>query len=541
MDFCIIPAMPAMPAMSALPAAEVVLKLTAITKTFGKLVANENISLYLRAGEILALLGENGAGKTTLMNILFGHYVADSGQVEIFGKPLAPGSPNAALEHGLGMVHQHFTLAENMTVLDNITLGTEPLFAMKRGSRAARKKIRSLVERFGLEVDPGVLVKRLSVGERQRVEILKALYRDSRILILDEPTAVLTPQESENLFITLKLLAGQGLAVIFISHKLREVIGASDRCCVLRHGRVVFESKTSETSAEKLAAAMVGGEIPKTTKVVQEPGPEIFRLNKVSISRQDETPCLEAIDLRLHNGEILGIAGVAGNGQAYLADLVAGMISPDAGQLFLAGEQLDNISPALMVTKGVGRIPQDRTTTGLVGDMTIQENLVLENYKQKTYSSFGLLRFKNLQKRALDLIQRFDIRCPGPAATTRQLSGGNMQKLILARVLAAHPKIILACQPTWGLDVGAATFVHNQLLAAKKRGAAILLVSEDLDELLSIADRIHVIYHGRLTPAVRPEETDIAAFGLAMSGHAAVIATGSTQKGSEKQAEEVVQ
>lgn len=523
---------------------QTVLQLTGITKTFGKLVANENISLHLRAGEILALLGENGAGKTTLMNILFGHYVADSGHIEVFGEPLTPGSPNAALEHGVGMVHQHFTLADNMTALDNITLGTEPLFAIKRGSRAARKKIHSLVARFGLEVDPSVLVKHLSVGERQRVEILKALYRDSRILILDEPTAVLTPQESENLFVTLKLLAGQGLAVIFISHKLKEVIGASDRCCVLRHGRVVFESQTSETSAEKLAAAMVGGEIPETSKVVQEMGPEIFRLQNISLSGQDGTTYLDDIDLSLHQGEILGIAGVAGNGQAHLADLVSGMITPDSGQLFLAGEQLKKITPAAMVAKGIGRIPQDRTTTGLVGDMTIQENMVLENYKQKDYSFFGLLRFKNLKKRAVELIERFDIRCPGPSATTRQLSGGNMQKLILARVLAENPKIILACQPTWGLDVGAATFVHNQLLAAKKRGAAVLLVSEDLDELLGVADRIHVIYRGRLTPAASPEDTDIGAFGLAMSGHADVIAGRSTSRaptGSPKQAGEVVQ
>jgi simple sugar transport system ATP-binding protein len=517
------------------------LQLTGITKTFGKLVANEDISLHLRTGEILALLGENGAGKTTLMNILFGHYVADSGHIEVFGKPLPPGSPNAALTHGVGMVHQHFTLADNMTVLDNITLGTEPLFAIKRGSRAARKKILNLVARFGLEVDPNILVKHLSVGERQRVEILKALYRDSRILILDEPTAVLTPQESENLFITLKLLAGNGLAVIFISHKLKEVISASDRCCVLRHGRVVFESQTSLTSAEKLAAAMVGGEIPATSRVVQEVGAEILRLEAVSMRAKDGTTYLDSINLNLHRGEILGIAGVAGNGQAYLADLLSGMISPDSGKFFLAGEQVKKITPAAMVAKGIGRIPQDRTTTGLIGDMTIQENMVLENYKQHSYSTFGLLRFRNIKKRAYELIERFDIRCPGPSAATRQLSGGNMQKLILARVLGENPKIILACQPTWGLDVGAASFVHNQLLAAKKQGAAILLVSEDLDELLTIADRIHVIYHGRLTPAVRPEETDVAAFGLAMSGHADIVSRCRTASGSLPHAGQVNQ
>ncbi len=511
----------------------IVLQLSGITKTFGKLVANKNISLHLHSGEILALLGENGAGKTTLMNILFGHYVADNGHIEVFGKSLPPGSPNAALEQGVGMVHQHFTLADNMTVLDNITLGTEPLFAIKRGSRAARKKIHNLVEKFGLEVKPHILVKHLSVGERQRVEILKALYRDSRILILDEPTAVLTPQETENLFVTLKLLARQGLAVIFISHKLKEVIRASDRCCVLRHGKVVFEVQTKDTSAEKLAAAMVGGKIPETTKVRQEAGAEILKLEDISVTAEDGTICLDKIDLSLHKGEILGIAGVAGNGQTHLTDLVSGMIIPDAGHLFLEGKMLQRITPAIMVKKGIGRIPQDRTTTGLVGDMTIQENMVLENYSQKRFSIFGLLRFQEMKKRALNLIDHFDIRCPGPATTVRQLSGGNIQKLILARVLTENPKMILACQPTWGLDVGATTFVHNQLLAAKKRGAAVLLVSEDLDELISIADRIHVMYHGRLTPAVNPEETDIPAFGLAMSGHTDHVPTRSQEKKEE--------
>ena len=502
-----------------------VLQLIGITKKFGKLVANDNISLHLRSGEILALLGENGAGKTTLMNILFGHYVADDGRIEVFGKPLQPGSPNAALEQGVGMVHQHFTLADNMTVLDNITLGTEPLFALKRGSWSARKKIQGLVQRFGLEVNPHMLVKHLSVGERQRVEILKALYRNSRILILDEPTAVLTPQETENLFVTLKLLTAQGLAVIFISHKLKEVISTSDRCCVLRHGRVVYEAQTTATSAEKLAAAMVGGEIPQTTKIEQIPGNEIFRLQDIKVTEKDGTQSLNNIDLRLHQGEILGIAGVAGNGQAHLADLVSGMILADSGDILLDGKVLERITPALMVQQGIGRIPQDRTTTGLVGDMSIQENMVLENYHLKNFSSLGLLRFQEIKKRALQLIARFDIRCPGPTATARQLSGGNIQKLILARVLAEEPQIILACQPTWGLDVGATTFVHNQLLEAKKRGAAVLLISEDLDELISIADTIHVIYQGRLTPAVDPRQTDISAFGLAMSGHADTVAT----------------
>ncbi len=510
-----------------------VLKLEGITKTFGRLKANDDISLHLHKGEILALLGENGAGKTTLMNILFGHYVADRGTIEVFGTRLPPGSPNAALRRGVGMVHQHFTLADNMTALDNITLGTEPLFALKRDTHAAREKIKALAKTFGLEIDPDAMVKYLSVGERQRIEILKALYRDSRILILDEPTAVLTPQESESLFVTLKLLTDQGLSVIFISHKLKEVINTSDRCCVLRHGRMVYETLTHQTTAEELAAAMVGGEVAIPSRTTAEQGPEVLRLQQICLQDPGDTRHLDNIDLILRGGEILGIAGVAGNGQTALADIISGMAAPSSGKLYLEGSAIKSITPSAMVQNGIGRIPQDRTTTGLIGDMSVQENIVLENHSQMPYSRYGMLRFSSIKNRAIDLIQRYDIRCPGPDATTRQLSGGNLQKLILARVLADHPKIILASQPTWGLDVGAATFVHQQLLAAKKRGAAILLISEDLDELLLIADRLHVIYHGRLTPPVSPEETDAAAIGLAMSGHADRVATSSTGKGTE--------
>lgn len=510
-----------------------VLELTGISKRFGDLIANENVSLHLQAGEILALLGENGAGKTTLMNILFGHYVADSGHIAVFGEQLPVGSPQAALDCGVGMVHQHFTLADNMTVLDNITLGTEPLFAIKRGSRAARKKIQNLADQFGLHVVPDTKVKKLSVGERQRVEILKALYRDSRILILDEPTAVLTPQESETLFVTLKLLAAKGLAVILISHKLKEVISASDRCCVLRHGRVVFETNTKDTTAAKLASAMVGGDIPETTKTEIEVGKEVCAVQNVSVSNKDGTTCLDKINISISQGEILGIAGVSGNGQAQLADLFSGLAVPCDGRFYLTGKEIKKFTPANMIACGVGRVPEDRTSTGLVGDMSIQENVILENYNQKLFSSFGFLKFKNMKKRAEELIKRFDVRCPGPSAITRQLSGGNMQKLILARVLVENPKIILACQPTWGLDVGAAAFVHKQLLEARAKGAAILLISEDLDELFTVADRIQVIYHGKLTPPVRPEESDVAAFGLAMSGHADVISTKSTSTSEE--------
>lgn len=502
------------------------LQLVGVTKCFGDLVANDHISLTLKSGEILALLGENGAGKTTLMNILFGHYIADEGSITVFGEELPPGSPNAALERGIGMVHQHFTLADNMTVLDNITLGTEPLFAIKRGSRAAKKKIQDLSNKFGLEVDPQARIKHLSVGERQRVEILKALYRDSRILILDEPTAVLTPQESETLFRTLRLMVCQGLSVIFISHKLKEVIKVSDRCCVLRHGKMVYEEQTSKTNVDILASAMVGGQLPQTSKIELQAGEKVFSLEQVSTAKAgDDDLALDRVSLAVNEGEILGVAGVSGNGQAQLADLISGLIAPLKGSVSFAGQKVTKFSPEVMIGHGLGRIPEDRVSMGVVGDMQIQENMILETYKEKSFSSWGFLNFKQIKEYSSALIKRFDIRCSGPQAVTRQLSGGNMQKLILARVLAEEPKIILASQPTWGLDVGAANFVHTQLLEAKKRGAAVLLISEDLDELFAVADRVQVMFQGRLTPSVKPEETNAISLGLAMSGHSRAVET----------------
>lgn len=509
------------------------LELTDITKRYGDLVANDHISLSLRSGEILALLGENGAGKTTLMNILFGHYVADEGTISVFGKELPPGSPHAALEHGIGMVHQHFTLADNMSVLDNITLGTESLYAFKRGRSAARKKIENLSARFGLEVDPLVKVKHLSVGERQRVEILKALYRDSRILILDEPTAVLTPQESETLFRTLRLMVCEGLSVIFISHKLKEVVKVSDRCCVLRHGKLVYRAHTRETDVNVLASAMVGGKLPTTEKTCVRAGKEVFSLKEVCTAKEDDDElALDQVSLSVKEGEILGIAGVSGNGQAQLADLISGLLQPKSGEICFSQQEVTRFSPSAMIKQGLGRIPEDRVAMGVVGDMEIQENMILETYKQKTFSSWGFLKFSRIKRYTENLIKRFDIRCSGPEAITRQLSGGNMQKLILARVLAEEPKIILASQPTWGLDVGAANFVHTQLLEARKRGAAVLLISEDLDELFAVADRVQVMFQGRLTSAVKPEDTNAVSLGLAMSGHTLSVETDAYVGGS---------
>ncbi|XPV75817.1 MAG: ABC transporter ATP-binding protein [Desulfovibrio sp.] len=501
-----------------------ILKLSGITKTFGSVVANEDVTLTLRQGEMLALLGENGAGKTTLMSILFGHYVADKGTVEVFGKTLPEGSPRAALSAGVGMVHQHFTLAGNMTVLENVILGTESLISLKHNTASALTKLNSLMKKFRLEVDPKAMVNSLSVGERQRVEILKVLYRDARILILDEPTSVLTPQEADHLFATLRQLVKEGLSVIFITHKMREVMAASDRCAVLRLGRVVFESPTADTTAEELARAMVGSDIPKAHRPTPKKGKEILYLDSINVGGKnsksgDEKPQLNNLSLSLNTHEILGIAGVSGNGQAQLADLLSGLIEPDSGQIVINNKPIQKPTPANMIKHGIGRVPDDRTGTGLVADMTIMENLATEAYKLPGFSKRGILNFAALASRAKQLIAAFDVRCPNIDTPVRKLSGGNMQKLILARVLSSAPSIIMVNQPTWGLDVGATAYVHQQLLDAADRGAGVVLISEDLDELFQVADRIQVMYQGALSDPMPTSEVDRAELGLLMAGN----------------------
>ncbi len=494
------------------------LQLTNISKSFGPLLANDHISLSLNAGEVLALLGENGAGKTTLMNILFGHYQADSGSVHIFGQELPPGKPRAAISAGVGMVHQHFTLADNLTVLENITLGTESLWGKRSRTLQAEQKIAQLATTYGLEVNPRALIRDLSVGERQRVEILKALYRDARILIMDEPTAVLTPPEVTSLFKTLKTLVQQGLAVIFISHKLREVMEISQRVAVLRHGKIVAEVKTAETTREELAEAMVGRTVPKPKRGELTAGKPLFSFIGVDVDGTENNKLLDNISLEIREHEILGIAGVSGNGQNQLAELLCGLRQQSAGTIQIDGKGSLKPSPAVMIRQGIGRIVEDRHGLGLIGDMSVTENLCAEEYKASRFARFGLRRFSAMKEQSTSLINDYDVRCQGINAPVRQLSGGNMQKLILARVLSRQPRIILAHQPTWGLDVGATAYVHDQLLAARQRGAGVLLISEDLDELLQLSDRIQVLFHGQLSPALKTEEVTLQELGLRMSG-----------------------
>ncbi|WP_374642091.1 ABC transporter ATP-binding protein [Tabrizicola sp.] len=501
--------------MSKHEGAEVVLRLDRISKAFGALKANDAVSLTLRRGEVVALLGENGAGKTTLMNILFGHYVADEGGVEVFGRPLPPGNPRAALAAGVGMVHQHFTLAGNLTVLENIRLGTERLWARRHPD--SRGKVERLSRDFGLAVHPDAKVGRLSVGERQRVEILKALYRDARILILDEPTAVLTPQESDALFATLRKATALGLSVIFISHKLHEVMAIADRCIVLRHGRVVGEVDTHATDKGRLAALMVGGELSLPRAGARAPGPVLMQLDSVTTPDRGAVPGLKRLTLALRAGQITGLAGVSGNGQAALAEVIAGLALPSAGTLTVRDAPVTDWSPRAALAKGIGRIPEDRHHQGSIGDFDLTENAVLEAYRSR-FSRRGWMNWRAARAFAQEIIAGYDVRCPGPDTRIRLLSGGNMQKLILGRAMAPGPDIILANQPVRGLDVGAIAYVQSQLIAARDRGAAVLLISEDLDEIMGLSDVLHVISQGRLSPGFARGSMSAADLGLWMAG-----------------------
>lgn len=506
---------------SEISSSETVLHLQHITKRFGSLLANDDISLELQRGKILALLGENGAGKTTLMNILFGHYVADEGTIEVFGKPLKITSPRTAIAAGIGMVHQHFTLADNLSVLDNIILGTEPLWRPWQNRQTAKQRLAELSANFGLAVNPDVKVGELSVGERQRVEILKALYREVKILILDEPTAVLTPQETQALFATLHKLTTAGLSIVFISHKLQEVMSVSDRVVVLRAGKVVADVPTATVTAEHLAELMVGRPLPKTIRQPLTPGTPILELTDVSVTNSEGRLLLDQVQLSVCQHEIVGIAGVSGNGQTALFDLISGLLAPSQGTVRLYDQPVQQLSPAAMVNAGVARIPEDRHKTGLIGDMNLWENVILEQHQQAPFSQKGLLNLKAAQQHAQTLIKDFDVRCASAKVPVRLLSGGNMQKLILGRVLSPSPQLILASQPTRGLDLGAVTYVHQQLLDAKTRGAGILLISEDLEELLSLADRIYVLYKGQLSASLPIEQVSIQTIGLMMAGKTA--------------------
>ncbi len=499
-----------------------VLSINNISKRFDDLIANDDVSLTLAKGEVLALLGENGAGKSTLMNILFGHYVADSGSISVFGETLPPGDTRAAIARGVGMVHQHFTLADNLSVIDNVMLGTESILRPFASRAAAAERLQALAERFGLQIDQNALVRFLSVGEKQRVEILKALYRGAKILILDEPTSVLTPQEVAQLFATLKQLVAEGLSIVFISHKLDEVLAIAHRIAVLRAGKLVFEGGTKDATKAALARAMIGRDVEALPSVVTSVQPEridqpVLALESVSAHADDARLKLDGVSLDVRVGEIVAIAGVSGNGQSLLADVVFGVAHVEQGRVLLRGKALP-LRARAMIVHGVARIPEDRQHVGSVSDLSVWENAILPRVNDARFSEWGVINSRASRAHASALVKSFDVRLASIEQPIRALSGGNIQKLILGRELSEAPTLIIAAQPTWGLDVGAVSFIHSQLRNATARGTAVLLISEDLDEVFALADRIAVMSKGRLSQARAASEWTMESIGLAMAG-----------------------
>ena len=496
-----------------------VLELRGITKQFPGVLANDHIDFDLRRGEVHALLGENGAGKSTLMSILYGLYTADSGEILMNGKPVTISSPKHAIELGIGMVHQHFMLIPVMTVTENIVLANEPTKGgVLLDEKAAEKRVADVARTFKFAVDPHALVQNITVGQQQRVEIMKALYRNADILILDEPTAVLTPQEAQELFEILRTLRREGISIIFISHKLNEVLEIADRISVLRRGKLVETVPREGATEAGLARSMVGREVLlRVEKPPSQPGETLLVVEDLVV-RDDRG--LEAVrgvsfDVRAH--EIVGIAGVDGNGQSELIDALTGLRHPATGHIRIGGEDLSRATAREALDAGLGHIPEDRQRRGLVLDFNLAENLVLHDYGKEPFSKFGWINPQRWVRWARDLLNEFDVRGGGPTTRGASLSGGNQQKVVIAREVSRNPSVLIAAQPTRGLDVGAIEFVHRRLVEQRDAGKAVLLVSLELEEILSLADRILVLYEGEFVAEFPPDVSE-EEIGMAMIG-----------------------
>jgi simple sugar transport system ATP-binding protein len=495
------------------------LELKGITKRFPGVVANDSVDFDLRQGEVHALLGENGAGKSTLMNVLYGLYRPDEGEILMRGEPVALHSPNDAIELGIGMVHQHFMLIPVMTVAENIVLASEPTTAgVLLDQRTAEREAGELAQSFGFALDPGARVQDITVGQQQRVEIVKALYRKADILILDEPTAVLTPQEADELFRILATLKREGMSIIFISHKLNEVLEIADRITVLRRGKAVETLPAAGATEASLAKLMVGREVLlRVEKQPATPGEALLQVQDLHVRDERGIERVRGISLEVRAGEIVGIAGVDGNGQSELIDAITGLLKIDAGKVLVEGRDVTGENAREHFELGVGHIPQDRQHRGLVLDFSVAENIGLHDFRTAPNARFGWLYPARLVERAKRLIAEFDVRGGDPQTPAGSLSGGNQQKVILAREIDRDPRVLVAAQPTRGLDVGAIEFLHARLIEERDQGRAILLISLELDEIISLSDRILVLYEGRIVGEYGPDVSD-QELGIAMLG-----------------------
>ncbi len=497
-----------------------VIEMLNIRKEFGNFVANDNITLQLKKGEIHALLGENGAGKSTLMNVLFGLYQPEGGEIRVRGKKENITDPNVANHLGIGMVHQHFMLVENLTVTENIILGNEPKKLGMINIRRAAKKVDEISKLYGLNVDPMAKIEDISVGMQQRVEILKTLYRGAEILIFDEPTASLTPQEIDELIAIMKKLVAEGKSIILITHKLQEIMDVSDRVTVIRKGQGIGTVVTPETNPEELATLMVGRQVLfKTEKKPSNPTEEVLNVENLVVEDYRGIEKLKGLNLSVRRGEIVGIAGIDGNGQSELIEAITGLHKVKSGTIFINAQNVTGKKPRKITESGIGHIPQDRHKHGLVLDFTVGYNAVLQTYYRQPISSKGMMNYKRVSEKAQELIEAFDVRTQGEDALARSLSGGNQQKLIIGREVDRDPDLLIAALPTRGLDVGAIEFIHKRLIEQRDRGKAVLLISFELDEVMNVSDRIAVIHDGKIIDVVDAGETTEQELGLLMAGH----------------------
>ena len=495
------------------------LEMRGITKRFPGVLASDHVDFDVKSGEVHALLGENGAGKSTLMKILYGLYHPDEGEILLNGKPVSISSPNDSINLGIGMIHQHFMLVQTLTVAENVALGLPSSRGALTDLDVVSKRVVELADIYGLKLDPSAYIWQLSVGQQQRVEIIKALYRGAALLILDEPTAVLTPQEVDELFVIMRQMVKDGHALIFISHKLHEVVEISNRVTVLRDGRKIGTRPTSETTKQDLANWMVGREVgfaPDRGQV--ELGEVRLQLDGVSCGSDRGTPGLRGVSLKVRSGEILGIAGVSGNGQRELAETITGLRKVTGGKVHLEGKDITNLAPGEITDRMLSYIPEERMRDGMIKEFTVAENMILREHHKMPYSRYGFLKLRDISSHTDELIKQFRVKTPSQETHAKNLSGGNIQKVVLAREISREPRAIIAAQPTRGLDIGATEYVREQLLLERRKGTAIMLISEDLDEILALSDRIAVIYEGQIMDIVPRADATPEKLGLLMAG-----------------------